>query len=156
MQKVSIGVFAGGMINLQKHIRRAQATEKVILNSLLQKKNPAVADAENFIFSEVENLVFYNLNGTSRIWIPSDNEEVQNAVLWELHDNALCGHPGIEKTIRAVQEKFYWRSMVRRITQYIKFVRHVRELREELERDLASYVHSGYLPQGGNPLALIL
>jgi hypothetical protein len=64
--------------------------------------------------------VYYDLSESSRVWVPNDNEEIQNAILWELHDSAISGHPGIEKTTGAVQEQLYWKNMHKRITQYVK------------------------------------
>lgn len=101
-------------------VRRAQVTQKVVRESLMHKKKLPIAHAKRYRYSEVDDIVYYDLSGASRIWIPSNSIEVQNGVLWELRDSVLSGHPGIEKTVHVVQERFYWKNMVRRITQYIK------------------------------------
>ncbi|GMF60585.1 unnamed protein product [Phytophthora fragariaefolia] len=105
--------------SLKELIHRAQISHNAVCESLMKNKKPAVAHAERFRYSESGDLVYYDHNGESRMWIPGDNEEVQNAILWELHDSANSGHPGIEKTTRVVQEQFFWKNMHKRITHYV-------------------------------------
>ncbi|OWZ11710.1 LOW QUALITY PROTEIN: Retroelement [Phytophthora megakarya] len=59
-----------------------------------------------FVFVEKENLVRWISGDDSRIFIPEEAIELQNAILWELRDIACATLPGVEKTIVAVQQRF--------------------------------------------------
>ncbi|OWZ08122.1 Retrovirus Polyprotein [Phytophthora megakarya] len=66
-----------------------------------------------------ENLVRWISGDDSRIFIPEEAIELQNAILWELRDIACATLPGVEKTIVAVQQRFFWKRMHRKIRNYI-------------------------------------
>lgn len=72
-----------------------------------------------YAYSQAEDVVNCIINNQPKILIPEDDIELQNAILWELHDIAVAGHPGIDKTILAVAERFYWKRMHKRIKEYI-------------------------------------
>jgi len=40
-------------------------------------------------------------------------------IVWELHDGGLAGHFGNEKTIEAVEYKFYWPSLKSDVAKHV-------------------------------------
>lgn len=41
-------------------------------------------------------------------------------ILRELHDSAIAGHPGVDRTYQKVSQNFYFTGMRRIITDYVK------------------------------------
>ncbi|POM78480.1 Retrovirus Polyprotein [Phytophthora palmivora] len=71
-------------------------------------------------FDTSDLLVYYQkADGTRRIAIPTSDNELQNTILWEFHDIPAAGHPGIEKTIADIQERFYWKRLHKQVRAYI-------------------------------------
>lgn len=62
---------------------------------------------------------FWWLDAENNKWRLRVPVELQNRVIWEYHDAALAGHPGIDETIRAIQELFFWPGMNRKIRRYV-------------------------------------
>lgn len=56
--------------------------------------------------------------GVLRLCIPSNNE-LQNKILFSEHDDPSKGHPGVFKTTKFLQRKYYWPNMDNRIKQYV-------------------------------------
>ena len=55
---------------------------------------------------------------TSKIVVP-DNSSVRYAILQELHDSKLAGHPGVKRTYGLVSRYFYWRGMFKFVEEYV-------------------------------------
>ncbi|OWZ03691.1 Retrotransposon protein, Ty3-gypsy subclass [Phytophthora megakarya] len=54
-----------------------------------------------------------------RLCIPSD-VDLRNSILFECHDTAARGHPGLKKTLALAQQKYYWVNMYKTISKYVQ------------------------------------
>jgi hypothetical protein len=55
----------------------------------------------------------------SKIVVP-DNSAVRHAILKELHDSKMAGHPGVKRTYSLVSRYFYWRGMAQFVKTYVE------------------------------------
>jgi RNase H-like domain found in reverse transcriptase/Integrase zinc binding domain/Reverse transcriptase (RNA-dependent DNA polymerase)/Chromo (CHRromatin Organisation MOdifier) domain len=53
-----------------------------------------------------------------RLCIPN-NKELRKKVLFSEHDDPARGHPGVYKTMKNVQRKYYWANMISEIKEYV-------------------------------------
>ena len=44
---------------------------------------------------------------------------IKARILRDLHDSAIAGHPGVDRTYQSVRRWFWWRGMLRDITEYV-------------------------------------
>ncbi|OWZ04714.1 reverse transcriptase [Phytophthora megakarya] len=73
----------------------------------------------------IKHLARYNLVGSKLFYSgPNDEaprlvlpviDEILNSILYEFHDVECYGHPGIERTLRLVEQHYYWRYMMRTV-----------------------------------------
>ncbi|GMF16478.1 unnamed protein product [Phytophthora fragariaefolia] len=72
-------------------------------------------------YSEVEGLLYYQVNGGDepRIVVPN-NEDLHHRVLYEAHDTLLSGHLGREKTYTFVARNFWWPHMYKWVRKYVQ------------------------------------
>ena len=66
----------------------------------------------------VENGFLYLREG-ERMCIPHD-PEIKTILLQEVHDSALAGHPGLDKTDTRLAQAAYWPNMRRHVEKYVK------------------------------------
>lgn len=50
----------------------------------------------------------------------SDNVEVRNSIIGELHSILFAAHPCMQNTIRKVRKPFYWRGMLGDVSEYVE------------------------------------
>ena len=53
-----------------------------------------------------------------RLYIPKG--ELRNLVMSDLHDSRYAGHLGIKRTIDLVKRDFYWPTLEKDVTEYVK------------------------------------
>ncbi|KAJ8559143.1 hypothetical protein ON010_g8306 [Phytophthora cinnamomi] len=80
--------------------------------------------------SRIRHLARYSLNGDKLLYAgPNDEaprlilpviDELISGVLFEFHDVECYGHPGVDRTLRLVEQHYYWRHMVRSVRAYVK------------------------------------
>lgn len=97
-------------------IRSALATDRDFGPVLARLQN----SSEHEFRSEyrLENGLLYLREG-ERICIP-DLPEVRTTLLQEVHDSALAGHPGLDKTYIRLAQLAYWPNMRRHVEKYVK------------------------------------
>lgn len=98
-----------------------------IVKQLQAKVNSEVAlpDAElpksaNIDHYELQDSLLFFRSHPSQDWrlcVP-DNRELRHRILFEEHDSIVRGHPGSSKTLKFMQQKYYWPSMARDIRSY--------------------------------------
>lgn len=54
-----------------------------------------------------------------RLWVP-DYEPLRTAIIQELHDSVLTGHPGKNGTIAVVSREFFWPNLQTTIKQFVR------------------------------------
>ena len=54
---------------------------------------------------------------TGRIWVPASARQL---VLTECHDAPTAGHFGVDKTVAAVKQVYYWRGLQKDVEAYVK------------------------------------
>ncbi|OWZ19943.1 hypothetical protein PHMEG_0005719 [Phytophthora megakarya] len=113
-----------------------QKTNKVVRDKLLQKRLPEIANADRFRYSEPKDLVYYHHNGSSRIWLPSENDEVRHAILSELHDSGISGHPGLPKRYGLYRRSSIGKICTIPLLSTYRPVKPVSERKEELAKHL--------------------
>ncbi|OWZ10231.1 Retrotransposon protein, Ty3-gypsy subclass [Phytophthora megakarya] len=59
-----------------------------------------------FVFDGKDGSVLFQMRDQLKLFIPSEDIEIPNTILWELHDIAPAGHPGIQKP-----QMQYWRTL---------------------------------------------
>ncbi|GMG14591.1 unnamed protein product [Phytophthora fragariaefolia] len=96
-------------------------TQKIIL----ALRGDPTAATEKFKFVDRycldgEKLMYTGPNDeVPRLVVPVIDELI-NALFFGFHDEAVYGHPGIDRTLRLVEEHYYWRHMTRSIRAYVK------------------------------------
>ena len=55
----------------------------------------------------------------SKIDVPND-PALHHAILRELHDSKMAGHPGVKRTYNLVSRYFYWRGMFKFVEHYVQ------------------------------------
>ncbi|KAJ0393533.1 hypothetical protein ATCC90586_011580 [Pythium insidiosum] len=72
-------------------------------------------------FFIADGLLFYQPDGEElrRLCVPADTD-LRNTILFEHHDTLSLGHPGTQKTLLAVQRKFYWPNMKQTVAKYVQ------------------------------------
>ena len=70
---------------------------------------------------EIENdLLWFTGNpGLKRLCIPMEAELI-NRIIFDHHDVAISGHPGVIKTEYAIQQNYFWKRMRKDIEYYIR------------------------------------
>jgi transposase InsO family protein len=65
--------------------------------------------------------LFYQAPSDSapRLVLPNISEIIE-ALLYEFHDAKCYGHPGVERTLRLVENEYYWRNMERSVRAYVR------------------------------------
>jgi hypothetical protein len=60
------------------------------------------------------------------LWLTRDGQvavpdvpQLRQSIIYEMHDTPIAGHPGTEKTLRAVRSKYWWPKMADQIKQYV-------------------------------------
>ena len=53
-----------------------------------------------------------------RLYIPKG--DLRNSILSDLQDARYAGHWGIKRTIDPVKRDFYWRTLEKYVTEYVK------------------------------------
>ena len=56
-------------------------------------------------------------------WLLYVPEKTRELVLYEYHDSGLSGHPGMDETIHAIQQRFFWPKMREDIREYVQSCR---------------------------------
>lgn len=104
--------------NLQQQIMnalpndpQAQALIKTILNSS-QEQDQAHGE---YTFSN--DLLYKQTPSGPKLFIPAS---LRTLILHEHHDLGIAGHCGTNKTLRFIQDQFYWPKMVEDVKAYIK------------------------------------
>ncbi|KAE8963300.1 hypothetical protein PF011_g29084 [Phytophthora fragariae] len=66
-----------------------------------------------------DSLLYYRSHASQewRLCVP-DDVDLRNTILFEEHDTAVRGHPGVHKTLRFVQAKYYWPGLAKTVRQY--------------------------------------
>ena len=54
-----------------------------------------------------------------RLWVP-DYEPLRTAIIQELHNSALTGHPGKNGTIAVVSRDFFWPNLQTTVKQFVR------------------------------------
>jgi hypothetical protein len=54
-----------------------------------------------------------------RIAIPNDTA-IKEALLWEFHDAPYSGHVGVRKTLKSLQQAFWWPGMAKDVETYVR------------------------------------
>lgn len=93
----------------------------------LEWRDKVAADPDRFPSWRVENGRLFRkvertstpLDGVWHSWKEVVPKERRREVLSECHDSALSGHLGIFKTLRRVQEHFFWPGMVSDTSKYV-------------------------------------
>ncbi|GJP31378.1 hypothetical protein CLOM_g12018 [Closterium sp. NIES-68] len=62
--------------------------------------------------------VYYLRSGTDGIWVPS-YRLLRELLIQEVHDSNLSGHFGVDKTLKALQQFYYWPDMVTDVQRYV-------------------------------------
>ena len=57
-------------------------------------------------------------NSDWKIWVPRE-DKIKRAILNQLHDAPLAGHPGVKRTVERVAREYYWPGMYNYIQQYV-------------------------------------
>ncbi|GJP51951.1 hypothetical protein CLOM_g11081 [Closterium sp. NIES-68] len=60
----------------------------------------------------------FNHGGTDRIWVPR-YRLLREFQIQEVHDSNLSGHFGVDKTLKALQQFYYWPDMVTDVQRYV-------------------------------------
>ena len=58
----------------------------------------------------IQDGALYHLN---RLWVP---EVIYTEVICEVHDQPVCGYPGVTHTYKLMKREYYWRGMKAIIT----------------------------------------
>ena len=66
----------------------------------------------------LQNKIYLPSDGRMRLYIPKG--EVRNSIMSELHDSRYAGHLGIKRTIDLVKRDFYWPTLEKEVTDYVK------------------------------------
>lgn len=66
----------------------------------------------------IENGLLYLREG-ERMCIPND-PKIKTILLQEVHDSALAGHPGLDKTYTRLSQIAYWPNMRKHVEKYVK------------------------------------
>lgn len=81
------------------------------------------SDPKNEYFKIVGNTLYHRPDKIKNMfeneWKICVPEENRNAVLKEQHDSILASHPGVWKTIRRIQNIYYWPKMSQQINDYV-------------------------------------
>ena len=59
-------------------------------------------------------------DGSTLLLCIPDNKELRRKILFSEHDDPSRGHPGIYKTTKFIQRKYYWRNMHDDVKRYIQ------------------------------------
>ena len=54
-----------------------------------------------------------------RLWVP-DYEPLRTAIIQELHDSVLTGHPGKNGTITVVSREFFWPNLQTTVKRFVR------------------------------------
>lgn len=65
----------------------------------------------------IDNQGYLRFRG--RLWVP-DYEPLRTAIVQELHDSALIGHPGKNGTIAVVSRDFFWPNLQATVKQFVR------------------------------------
>jgi hypothetical protein len=65
-------------------------------------------------YSMEAGLLFYQ----GRIVVP-DNEELRRSLIATFHDSPMVGHPGQQRTLELICQRYYWPGMRTKIFQYV-------------------------------------
>ncbi|GMF19725.1 unnamed protein product [Phytophthora lilii] len=72
-------------------------------------------------YSLVKGKIFYQAPSDDRPRLVLPNiTELLDALLYEYHDAKCYGHPGVEQTLRHVENDYYWRKMEKTIKMYVQ------------------------------------
>jgi hypothetical protein len=83
----------------------------------------AAYDADPW-FQDEANI--FDLKRRNGIWLHGDRIVIPNspaikeALLWEFHDAPYSGHVGVRKTLKAIQQSFWWPNMAREVEDYVR------------------------------------
>ncbi|OWZ09259.1 LOW QUALITY PROTEIN: Pol Polyprotein, partial [Phytophthora megakarya] len=79
---------------------------------------------------KIKFLLLYSLDDSKLFYTGPNDEaprfvlpaikELINAIIFELHDVECYGHPGMERTLRLVEQNYFWRHMARSVCLYVK------------------------------------
>ena len=75
-------------------------------------------DADPHSAYRLENDILFLREG-ERMCIPND-PEIKTILLQEVHDSALAGHPGLDKTYTRLAQIAYWPNMRKSVEKYVK------------------------------------
>jgi hypothetical protein len=76
---------------------------------------------------ELRNGLFYgtepadsrrNQPRVTQVVVPNSTP-IKARILRDLHDSAIAGHPGVDRTYQSVRRWFWWRGMLRDIAEYV-------------------------------------
>lgn len=111
------------------NIEELQATDRLCMNIIkvmkgdkqAVKENPTLATEANRFTLLHGLLAFADATGAfdgHRIVVP---RAARVSVLKAAHDHPLAGHRGEEKTLQAVQARYWWPSMTQQVRMYVKY-----------------------------------
>lgn len=102
--------------------------EAVVADPTYQLRLKAVQDGERRFPKEArtgEQIANCNINAhraltyKGRLWLPSW-EPLTTAIIHQVHDQSIGGHPGKNTTFRLVSRDFHWDNMSRSIAQFVR------------------------------------
>jgi hypothetical protein len=88
-----------------------QREERVFPSNLATPVKVSVSDCS------LDDSGFLRFRG--RLWVP-DFEPLRTAIIQEVHDSVLTGHPGKNGTIAAVSRDFFWPNLQSTVKQFVR------------------------------------
>jgi hypothetical protein len=78
-------------------------------------------------FAQANNLKSADLHQRDGLWLTRNHQVaipdapgLRRGILYELHDSALSGHPGGDKTLHAVKRAYWWPNMAAEVAEYVR------------------------------------
>lgn len=76
-----------------------------------------IDDNEHPTYRLTNGVLSKTFQGQVRILVP---EAMKARVLYEYHDSTLANHPGMDETLRAIQQQYTWRHLRRDVRDHLK------------------------------------
>ena len=99
------------------------AAERPVIDLLTQLQSGYLKDEW---FAKEKNLKSADLHQRDGLWLTRDGQVavpnvsgLRQEILYEMHDTPIAGHPGAERTLRAVKGKYWWPKMADQVKQYV-------------------------------------
>ena len=105
-----------------KELQQKDGKIRGIIEAMKNPENQSIAQTKRLKQFEIKNEVLYKINLSSDglqelLVIP---QQLIGEILFQLHCDPTCGHLGLTKTLHKIKSRFYWETLNKDVTKFVK------------------------------------